>query len=255
MKLKVAILSLTILTAGSLALAEFTVPALTGPVVDNANILSPSAKSELEAAARYLNNNGGSQIQVLTVPSLEGLSIEQASIQVTDKWKLGTAKDDRGVLLMISRDDRKVRIEVGQGNEGLLTDAHSKRIIDNGIVPYFKKGDYDSGVLLGFVSIASVTDPEIDLRSAMQGRSFAPQSRQRIPFNMWFIIIFIIFLLLRGMFGGGGGGRRLRRRSGIYYGGGFGGGSSWGGGGFGGGGGSWGGGGGGFSGGGASGSW
>jgi uncharacterized protein len=239
------------------SLAAFEVPPLTGPVVDLAGIISSQAEFRLNDAARYLNDNGGSQIQILTVPTLDGLPIEAASIQVTDKWKLGNAKTDRGVLLLISRDEHKVRIEVGQGNEGNLTDVQSKRIIEEIILPYFRQQDYDEGILLGVQAIVSATDPKIDLSPFLKGSQRPVRELpDRFPINFWFIVLLIIFLFLRGLFGGGGRGRGLRRGSGIYYGGlgGWGGGFG-GGGGFSGGGGSWGGGGGGFSGGGASGSW
>lgn len=117
------------------AFAAFEPPALTGPVVDAGDMLSSSTEAKLDQFIRRLHESGGSQLQVVTVPDLGGISIEEASIQVTDKYKLGSAKGDNGVLLLISRDDRKVRIEVGQGLEGNLTDAYSSRIIRDVIVP------------------------------------------------------------------------------------------------------------------------
>jgi uncharacterized protein len=224
-------------------LAAFQVPSLTGPVVDEANILSHSAETRLDQAIRALQKQGGSQLQVLTVPSLEGETIEQASIKVTDVWKLGTKEGDRGVLLMVARDDRAVRIEVGQGNEGVLTDIQSKRIIEESITPLFRQGDFDGGVTLGVYQISRATDPGIDLASYLEGQRTKNQRSRGGPVNGWFPLLFLLFILLNFLFGGGGRGRRLGRRSGIYYGS------------LGGGGGSWGGGGGGFSGGGASGRW
>jgi len=249
----------SVMVAASLAWAKFEVPALTGPVVDRANLLSAATEQQLERAIRDLNGSGGSQITVLTIPSLEGLSIEQAAIQVADVWKLGTAKDDRGVLLLIARDERRVRIEVGQGNEGSLTDVQSKRIISNVMTPLFRAGDFDSGVLLGVVQIAQATDPGIDLSAYLEGSGLDRRSRKVTQGGtslgrLIVIVIFFIFIIVQIFSGGGGGHGRLRRRNGLYYGG------SWGGGGFsyggsGGFGGGWSGGGGGFSGGGASGSW
>ncbi|MCM2281044.1 MAG: TPM domain-containing protein [Bdellovibrionaceae bacterium] len=238
------------------ARAAFEVPQLTGPVVDNADLLSSRAERTLESALRHLLARGGSQIQVLTVPTLAGVPIEQASIQVTDAWRLGGAKSDRGVLLMISREDRRMRIEVGQGNEGALTDAQSKRIIAESITPLFRSGDFEGGILVGVFEIARATDPEIDLKPYLEGTGRRPQggARPRLPLNGWIILVIFIWFVI-SQIARGGGGRGLRRRSGIYYGGGSRGGWGGGGGWSGGGGGGWSGGGGGFSGGGASGSW
>lgn len=229
-----------------LARAGFEVPALTGPVVDDAGLLSRSTRDVVANALRELRARGGSQITVLTIDSLSGISIEEAGIKVVDTWKLGDKKVEDGVLLLIAKAERKIRIEVGRGREGVLTDADSKRIIDQSIKPLFKAGDYDSGVLVGIYQIAHKTDPAVDLEPFLQGgaRSQSSTPEEGSPLRIFVIIVIvIIFLMMRG-------GRRSR-----FYGGG---GGSWGGGGFGGGGssgGGWSGGGGGFSGGGASGDW
>jgi len=227
---------------------SFHVPALTGPVVDDAGILEPRTKLAIEQALRALKEQGGSQINVLTVSSLGGLPIEQASIAVTDQWKLGVHKLDNGVLFLIAPTDKKLRIEVGQGLEGSLTDVDSKRIIEESVLPLFRTGDFSSGVLVGVYQIAHKTDPNIDLTPYLQGQVHRHRNATGDSHRLWVIIavVLIFFFLSRGgrgspfFFGGWGGG-----------GGGFGGL----GGGGGGGGGSWGGGGGGFSGGGASGGW
>jgi uncharacterized protein len=247
----------TVLALGfvpSQATAEFKIPALTSPVVDSAGMLSRSSKARLESALQALKRQGGTQLAILTVPKLDGLTIEQASIQVTDKWQLGSEKGDNGVLLMIARDERKVRIEVGQGLEGLLPDAYAKRIIDEAITPLFRTGDVDAGVTLGVFEIAKRTNPKIDLRPYLESSRRQPtrhgrRARNSPLGNLIFLLLGIPIVMLRmGMFGGMGYGYRRRG----YYWGGAGGFS--GGGGFGGGGG-FSGGGGGFSGGGASGGW
>lgn len=245
------------LAVAGAAWAAFQVPQLTGPVVDEAGILSRAAEISLENSLRHLRANGGSQLQVLTVPSLGGTPIEQASIAVTSSWKLGTSKDDRGVLFLIARDERRMRIEVGQGNEGSLTDVQSKRIIEESVTPLFRTGDFDSGVIVGVYQIARATDPEIDIAPYLEGAvRKSSSSRPRLPINGWIIFVIFAWFIISNILGGGGG-SKLRRRSGIYYGGlgglgGLGGGRGWSSGG---GGGGWSGGGGGFSGGGASGSW
>jgi uncharacterized protein len=237
------------------AVAEFNVPSLTSPVMDTAGLLSRSSKARLESALQALKRQGGTQLAVLTVPTLDGLTIEQASIRVTDQWQLGSEQGDNGVLLMIARDERRVRIEVGQGLEGALPDAHAKRIIDEAITPLFRTGDVDAGVTLGVFEIAKRTNPKIDLRAHLQGSLRQPsrhgrRARSSPLSNLLLLVIGIPIALLRmGMFGRTGYG--YRRRGYYWGGGGMAGGM--GGGGFGGGGFS--GGGGGFSGGGASGGW
>lgn len=242
-----------VLPAGA---ADFVVPPLTGPVVDDAQVLGRNGERVISSALRALREKGGSQITVLTVRSLEGLPIEQASIRVVDQWKLGGLKTDNGVLLLIAPNERKLRIEVGQGLEGVLTDADSKRIIDQSMRPLLRSGDFDSAVIVGVYQIALKTDPDIDLTPYLEGklRGASREPGEGVPVRVWMILaILVLFFFL----GGGHRGRRSR-----FYGwgpGGWGGGSFGGGGGRGWGGGSggggWSGGGGGFSGGGASGDW
>lgn len=242
------VLALCSLIAIGASAAEFEVPALRSAVTDRAGILSPVTRRALESALRQLEGAGGTQLAVLTLPDLAGLTIEQASIRVADAWKLGSEQADDGVLLLVARDERKVRIEVGQGLEGTLTDARSKRIIDEGITPLFRQGDMDGGVTLGVYQIALVTNPDVDLRPQLEGQVHGPSPRSssaRSPWQSLFGLFLLAFIfsgrmgLLPFLFMGGMGGHR--------YGGGMGG--------FGGGGGGFSGGGGGFSGGGASGGW
>ena len=122
------------------------VPALKGRVNDYGNILSSSTERQLDAVLSDLERTDSTQIVVLTIPSLEGDSLEDFSIRVADKWKIGQKNRDNGAILIISKNDRKLRIEVGYGLEGSLTDLISGRIIQNVIVPYFKRGNFDDGV-------------------------------------------------------------------------------------------------------------
>lgn len=225
--------------------ADFQVPVLTGPVVDDAHLLSSQAQQRIEMLIRRVYESSGMQLQVLTVPNMGGLEIEQASIQVVDKWKLGNAKADNGVLLLIAQQERKMRIEVGQGLEGVLTDVAAGQIVRKVMTPYFRNGDYDGGVIAGVEAIIERTDPQFfGNRPASSGNDFP-----------WFgLIVFLLFILV--LFAQAWMGHSFGRRHRAYgnYGGYTGGYGS--GGGFGSGSGSgWGGGGGGFSGGGASGGW
>jgi uncharacterized protein len=237
-------------------LAVTPIPALTDPVMDTAQILSQNTEDYLNQQLRDLHRVGGSQIVILSVPRLEEETIEQFGIRVADTWKLGTAEKDNGAILLIAAEDRKVRIEVGQGLEGSLTDLYSSRIIREKITPLFREGDYDAGVIAGVAHMVAYTDPDYKFGvDAPQPRTRQVRGERRggisSLFSLFIFIIVIIIVSLanrggpRGPFGGG-------RRGGFggWGGGGFGGGGFGGGGG-----GGFGGGGGGFSGGGASGSW
>ena len=235
--------------------AEFKVPRLAGPVVDNGGFLSPSAANRLSGALKQLKlKSGGTEIAVLTVEDLGGLTIEQASIKVVDKWQLGSADKDNGVLLMFAKKERRVRIEVGQGLEGSLTDAYSKRIIDETIIPLFRSGDTEQGILLGAYQIAQRIHPELDLETIFNAKN-AEWTRRSSPrgssgLGALLPLVFILLLIFGGRGRGGmGGGLLTGMLLGSMMGGGRrgSGGSGWSGGGFGGGGG--------FSGGGASGGW
>lgn len=241
--------------AAVLALAPgLAVPELTGPVVDRAGLLSRAEARRLEqlALAGRAGGEGGQavQLQVLIVPSLEGDAIEDFSIRVAEAWKLGSRERDDGVLVVVARDDRKVRIEVGGGLEGQLTDVQSARIIRGVLTPAFREGRYGDGLYDAGLQILSATGalpPERARRQAAR-----PSHGARFG-GLGALALLIAFVVLRGLFFG----FTPRRRRGLWGGGGpFIGGGGWGGGGFGrGGGGGWGGGGGGFSGGGSSGSW
>lgn len=222
----------------------FQVPALTGPVVDNAGVIPPQDTQVLDGVLRTLNDRGHAQLQILTVKTLDGEPIEQASIQVTDKWRLGTAKKDNGILLMIATKEHKIRIEVGQGLEGDLPDVYAKRIIADVMIPYFKRGQLSEGVKAGVSAIISIVDPQMAKDGPV--KTWNKERHHQSAGGAFAFIIWILFIALfmgrfffpfwwiGGGFGGGGFG-------------GFGGGDGFGGG--------WGGGGGGFSGGGASGGW
>lgn len=236
--------------ASAVQAKEFVVPPLRAAVTDQAGMLSPATRNKLEESLQRFRDQGGAQIAVLTLPNLSGLTIEEASIRIVDEWKLGSSEKDDGILLLLAKQERKVRIEVGQGLEGNLPDAYAKRVIDEGITPLFKQGDIDGGVLVGVYQIAQRTNPEIDMKGLLEGRTQPRRNQQRQEGGSPWLSLFIFFIIVplnlmrMGLFGSSG---YRRGHSGYYWGGGGGGGFS-GGGGFGGGGG-------GFSGGGASGGW
>ncbi len=129
------------------------VPALKGRVNDYGDMISPEAESLLEERLKSFELSDSTQVVILTVNSLEGDAMEDFTIRVAEKWKIGQAKKDNGVILFASKNDRRMRIEVGRGLEGVLTDLLTGRILDNIIRPRFKSGDFDEGFLDGTGSI------------------------------------------------------------------------------------------------------
>ncbi|HMP99286.1 MAG TPA: TPM domain-containing protein [Cyclobacteriaceae bacterium] len=134
------------------------VPFLSGRVVDEARVLSSQTISAIENKLRTHEQAKGNQVAVLIVKSLEGEALESYSLKVAETWKLGQKGKYNGVLLLIAIEDRKLRIEVGYGLEGDLTDAKSNRIIRNIITPEFRRSDYDNGILNGVNAIVSVIE-------------------------------------------------------------------------------------------------
>lgn len=214
------------------------VPALSGRVNDYGSMISAPVKAELEAKLQQFEAAESTQIVILTIPSLQGDPIENFSIRAVEAWKIGQKDTDNGVLLIVSRDDRKVRIEVGYGLEGRLTDLLAGRIINDEIVPAFKSRQYDAGFTRGVDAIIAAVHGEYKAKPVKKG--------DKTSFPLLFSILFLIYLISQIFRGHRGGPMASGVPGGGFYGGGFGGGS--GGGGFGGGGG-------GFGGGGASGDW
>ncbi|HWY96270.1 MAG TPA: YgcG family protein [Steroidobacteraceae bacterium] len=142
------------------AAADVAVPPLSGRVVDQTGTLSASDISSLTQTLRDLETRKGSQVAVLIVPTTAPETIEQYSIRVAEAWKIGRKKIDDGALLVVAKNDRKLRIEVGYGLEGSLTDATASRIIDEIIVPKFRSGDFAGGIAAGVGRIVAVIDGE-----------------------------------------------------------------------------------------------
>lgn len=234
------------LLAATPVLANFPlVPALKGRVNDYAGMISPKARAQIERKLAALEAEDGTQIAILTVPSLKGEPIENFSIRVAEAWKVGEKGRDNGVLLIVSKGDRKVRIEVGYGLEGTLTDLESGRIIRGVIQPAFAKGWFDAGFIGAADALVAAVKGEYKADPSAQAKSRG--DKPSVP--LVFIILAVLYFYLR-QFGG-------RHRGGPYVSGGYpgpGGGIFTSGGGFGGTDG-FGGGGGGFGGGGASGDW
>lgn len=246
-----ALMALTILFIALPALAAPTFPKLTGRVVDNANILSPATEASLTAKLEGLETSSGHQLVVVTLPTLQGYEIEDYGYQLGRAWGIGDEKNDDGALLIVAPTERKVRIEVGYGLEGVMTDALSSVIINTAIVPKFKAGDMEGGIVAGTDALVQqLSLPDDQARAnAVAAAPKASESRGKpsIAFIIFIVVFWIIvaslsgrrrrgglgsalpWIILGGMSGGGG-------RGGGGWGGGGGGGFSGGGGSFGGGG-------------------
>ena len=247
----------------SLSWGQFTIPEKPQKqtsVYDYVNLLSPSQSNALEQKLIRYSDSTSTQIVISIISSTEGENINYLGAQWGQKWGIGQADKDNGVLILLAKDDRRIAINTGYGVEGNLTDLMSKRIIESVIIPEFKKGDYYAGLDQGADAIFQVLNGEFtEDRTFGSGQGFP--LRTLLPFIV-FIVIMIILWSRKNKGGGKGGGRRGRgldiwdmiilsnmgRSSGSS--GGFGGGGGFGSGGFGGGFG-----GGGFGGGGASGGW
>jgi uncharacterized protein len=142
------------------AAADVAVPPLSGRVVDQTGTLSADDISALTQKLKDLETRKGSQVAVLIVPTTQPETIEQFSIRAAEAWKIGRKKIDDGALLVVAKDDRKLRIEVGYGLEGALTDVTARRIIDEVIVPRFKTGDFAGGISAGIDRVIRVVDGE-----------------------------------------------------------------------------------------------
>jgi uncharacterized protein len=171
--------------------AALSVPPLTAHVNDYAGMISKECAAELEQELTQFERTDSTQIVVLTIPSLEGEDLEGFSMKVAEAWKVGQKGVGNGVILLIARDERKVRIEVGRGLEGKLTDLVSGRIVRNEIAPSFKAGDFDSGVRNGVSAIIEVTRGEYkanDLRPVRSRGGVSP-----ILTLLIFLFIVIVF--------------------------------------------------------------
>jgi uncharacterized protein len=140
--------------------AQVPVPPLAGRVTDQTGTLTEEQKSVLEQTLRSFEERKGSQVAVLIVPSTAPETIEQYALRVAERWKPGRKNVDDGALLVVAKDDRTLRIEVGYGLEGALTDAACKRIISEIIVPRFRQGDFHGGISAGVDRILRVIDGE-----------------------------------------------------------------------------------------------
>lgn len=227
-------------------------PALTGRVVDGAEMLSPEAEARLTQMLQAHEQASTEQVVVVTLPGLQGFPIEDFGYQLGRHWGIGQKGEDNGALLIVAQDEQKIRIEAGYGLEGRLTDAESSFIINRIITPAFRQGDFQAGIVSGAAAMIQVLGGQP--LALAQGQQRAVQDKPNAGLvGLFFLLMWVVVFFIggRGGRGGRGGaallgaamlGGMLGGRGGGFGGGGFGGGG-------------FGGGGGGFGGGGASGGW
>lgn len=225
-----ALLVFLALLCVSPARSELSFPPLSGRVVDAAHVLNWDTLVSLDRKLAAQEAQASDQFVVATVPSLQDTSIEDYANRLFRYWKLGQAKKNNGVLLLVAPTERKVRIEVGYGLEGILTDAVASTIIRNAIIPSFKAGDMAGGIVKGTDAILEILnlDPE-DARQRAKALEGARGSEEADWVFIFVLVVMVIIFILIIRHGGGGGGRARRRGGMVYFpsgGGGWSGGSS-----------------------------
>ena len=174
--------------------AQKPVPELWGQRVhDEAHALKQETADQLEKELKSYEDSTTNQVAILIVQSLDGEVLETYSLRVAEKWKLGQKGKDNGVLLFIAVDDHKMRIEVGQGLEGVLTDAQSSRIIRNEIAPEFRRGDYDAGIKAGVNGIVKAIAGEYKADEVDASSSGDLSIGQRILFGGFILLVLGLF--------------------------------------------------------------
>ena len=196
---------LVLFVTGNGPVAALDVPALKARVNDYAGLLTPATRNQLEAALLDFERSQSTQIVVLTVSSLEGEPLETFSMKVAESWKIGQKGLDNGAILIVAKNERKIRIEVGYGLEGTLTDMLSGQIIRNDIVPAFKAGKFDQGIAGGVAAMMAAVKGEYQAQPDKKQPRGRDASVSFIP-----LIVFIFLILQLG---------RVRRGLGVVAGG------------------------------------
>ena len=187
--LRVLLVALVLSSSGRVT-AEVAVPALKARVTDQTATLTAAQLASLEQTLAAFEARKGSQIAVLIVPTTGGETIEQYALRVAEQWRIGRDKVDDGAILVIAKDDRTLRIEVGYGLEGALNDATCKRIVSEIIVPRFKQNDFSGGIAAGITQMVKVVDGE-PLPAPLPA-----SARDGASIQHYFPIIFMITLVL-----------------------------------------------------------
>ena len=204
-----ALLVVTVALLNPVLAQAQTFPALTGPVVDQANVIPADQEAQLSQKLIALNTQSQRQLQVVTVSSLEGYDIADYSNRLFRTWQLGDKARNDGVMLLVAPGDRRMRIEVGYGMEQIITDGFSFLVIKKVITPRFKAGDYPGGIEAGADALITQMALPPDQAAQIGAQANAEQQRQAKPqFNpaslVWLAIFFMFFILpmIRRMRGG-----------------------------------------------------
>ena len=208
MRCKVKKLLTAVLLVTAIAFAELKVPKLNRRVTDMAGLLTPSQINFLERKLARFERETSNQIAILILPSLEGENIEDFSIRVVEKNKIGQKGRDNGVLFLIALKERKMRIEVGYGLEGALPDALADQILRRIVAPEFRRGNYFEGINAGVDAIISATKGEF--------KGFAKKKSKGLGFGWWIFLFFVAFVFLNIIFSGLRGARHYQVGSGGY---------------------------------------
>ena len=229
-------LALWLLACVTTVQAALAFPALTGRVVDTAQMIDPVVREQLTQQLQALEQTSGDQIVVVTVPDLQGLPIEDYGYQLGRHWGIGQKGKDNGALLIVARDERKLRIEVGYGLEGVLTDAQSWVIINQVIAPAFKTGNYSKGISDGVAAMIQLVGGEPLAVPAHVADAHFAKDNPGLSIGLFILLIGVLWLCNRmglpvgaillailsssGRGGGGGGGGGGFRGGGGGFGGG-----------------------------------
>src|SRR6202041_2241725 len=180
-------------------------PQLTGRVVDQAGVMSADGRSAVEEKLKDLEDKSGIQLVVATIKSLQGSDIETYANELFRAWKLGQAQKNNGVLLLVAPNEHKVRIEVGYGLEGTLTDALSSVIISSAIIPRFKTGDFSGGIqrgVDGIISVLSGDTADWQPKPNIRRQDASGDVDKLFPILFFFAVLFVCWYLIRNANGG-----------------------------------------------------
>ena len=194
-RLLLAIALLALLSVSAFA-AEL--PALTGRVVDDANVIDAATREQITQKLAAFEAKSSDQVVVVTVPSLDGEEIEPYSNRLYRSWALGQKQENNGVLLVVAPNDRKVRIEVGYGLEGTLTDLLSKLIIENAVIPGFRSGDYSGGISKGVDGILAVLSGDAAELEARAKRN-VQEPTSDVDWVMLIFVMIFLFMFFSGI--------------------------------------------------------
>lgn len=194
---------------------SYEVPSLSAPVIDEVGLLSPQNRKQIEESLYSFKSSSGVQLQVYITKSLQGEEIETAAIKIFDVWKLGDEKTDKGILFLVAPNEKRMRIEVGEGLEGEIPDVIAKRIISDVVRPHFQSGQFAIGIAQGISTIQNYV-MNGDAGQAQMGKE---SESGRGGGKLWIVLIVIavwivififnpslaLYILFSGMRGGGGG--------------------------------------------------